>query len=102
LQLKAIKHGDRYNPRRPQKCGYQWPEADVLVVYAKTIPEAGARGISAFHHRKGLQGFHAGAELDKLGMRGSSTSELVFDSCEVPAANSWARKIRVSASLMRA
>src|SRR6202000_2174660 len=63
------------------------PEADVLVVYAKTAPEAGSRGISAFIISKGFKGFAPAQKLDKPGMRGSSTSELVFDSCEVPAAN---------------
>jgi isovaleryl-CoA dehydrogenase len=63
------------------------PEADVLVVYAKTNPDAGARGISAFIIEKDFKGFTPAQKLDKLGMRGSSTSELVFDGCEVPAEN---------------
>ena len=63
------------------------PDADVLVVYAKTDPAAGARGITAFIIEKSFAGFRPSPKLDKLGMRGSNTSELVFDSCEVPAAN---------------
>ena len=63
------------------------PDADVLFVYAKTAPGAGARGISAFIVEKGFRGFSAGAKLDKLGMRGSNTSELVFEDCEVPEEN---------------
>jgi isovaleryl-CoA dehydrogenase len=63
------------------------PGADVLVVYAKTDPEAGSRGISAFLIEKGMAGFSTAQKLDKLGMRGSDTCELVFEDCEVPAAN---------------
>jgi len=67
------------------------PEADVLVVYAKTLPEAGSRGISAFIIEK-ISRFHSGPKTRQLGMRGSSTSELVFDRCEVPAANLLGRE----------
>jgi isovaleryl-CoA dehydrogenase len=63
------------------------PDADVLVVYAKTDPKAGARGITAFLVEKGLRGFSTGPKLDKLGMRGSNTGELIFADCEVPAEN---------------
>ena len=63
------------------------PDADTLVVYAKTDPEAGARGITAFLIEKGFKGFSTAQKLDKLGMRGSDTCELVFDDCEVPAEN---------------
>jgi isovaleryl-CoA dehydrogenase len=61
------------------------PDADVLVVYAKTDPAAGPRGITAFLVEKGMAGFAPGPKLDKLGMRGSNTSELVFQDCLVPA-----------------
>ena len=61
--------------------------AETLVVYAKTDPEAGARGITAFIVERGMKGFSQGAKLDKLGMRGSDTSELVFADCEVPEEN---------------
>ena len=63
------------------------PEADTLVVYAKTAPDAGAHGITAFIVERGFPGFSASPKIDKLGMRGSSTSELVFDECEVPVEN---------------
>ncbi len=63
------------------------PDADVLVVYAKTDPEAGSHGITAFLIEKGFKGFSTAQKLDKLGMRGSNTSELVFTDCEVPAEN---------------
>lgn len=63
------------------------PDADVLVVYAKTDPKAGSKGISTFIIERGMQGFKSSQKLDKLGMRGSSTSELVFDNCFVPAEN---------------
>lgn len=63
------------------------PDADTLVVYAKTDPEAGARGITAFIIEKGMKGFSTAQKLDKLGMRGSNTCELVFDECEVPEEN---------------
>ena len=63
------------------------PDADVLVMYAKTDPEAGARGITAFLVEKGFAGFSTAQKLDKLGMRGSNTCELVFQDCEVPEEN---------------
>jgi isovaleryl-CoA dehydrogenase len=63
------------------------PDADTLVVYAKTDPHAGSRGITAFIVEKGMRGFTTAQKLDKLGMRGSNTCELVFDNCEVPADN---------------
>jgi isovaleryl-CoA dehydrogenase len=63
------------------------PDADVVIVYAKTDPQAGAHGITAFLVERGFPGFRAGAKLDKLGMRGSNTSELVFEDCVVPAEN---------------
>src|SRR5580658_5549936 len=87
MQLRAQKRGDRYVLDGRKMWITNGPEADVLVVYAKTTPEAGARGISAFIIEKDFKGFTPAQKLDKLGMRGSSTSELVFDQCEVPAAN---------------
>jgi isovaleryl-CoA dehydrogenase len=63
------------------------PDADVIVVYAKTDPAAGPRGITTFLVEKGFKGFSTGQKLDKLGMRGSNTGELVFQDCEVPAEN---------------
>jgi len=87
MQLKAHKRGDRYVLDGRKMWITNGPEADVLVVYAKTNPEAAARGISAFIIEAGFAGFRPAQKLDKLGMRGSSTSELVFDACEVPAEN---------------
>src|ERR1700710_665689 len=87
MQLKAVRRGDSYVLDGRKMWITNGPEADVLVVYAKTAPEAGSRGISAFIIEKGFKGFTPAQKLDKLGMRGSSTSELVFDNCEVPAAN---------------
>jgi isovaleryl-CoA dehydrogenase len=87
MQLKAMRHGDHYVLDGRKMWITNGPEADVLVVYAKTTPDAGARGISAFIIEAGFAGFTPAQKLDKLGMRGSSTSELVFDSCRVPAAN---------------
>ena len=63
------------------------PDADTLVVYAKTEPELGARGVTAFLVEKGMKGFSTAQKLDKLGMRGSHTGELVFENVEVPADN---------------
>ena len=87
MQLKAVRHGDCYVLDGRKMWITNGPEADVLVVYAKTRAEARTRGISAFIIEKGFKGFTPAQKLDKLGMRGSSTSELVFDGCEVPAAN---------------
>jgi isovaleryl-CoA dehydrogenase len=87
MQLKAVRRGDCYVLDGRKMWITNGPEADVLVVYAKTAPDAGARGISAFIIEKNFKGFTPAQKLDKLGMRGSSTSELVFDSCEVPAEN---------------
>jgi isovaleryl-CoA dehydrogenase len=58
--------------------------ADTLVVYAKTSPEKGSKGITAFIVEKGMKGFRTGTKLDKVGMRGSDTAELIFEGCEIP------------------
>lgn len=63
------------------------PDADVLVVYAKTDPAKGHKGISTFIIEKGFKGFSTAQKLDKMGMRGSNTCELIFDNCEVPEEN---------------
>ena len=68
------------------------PIADTLVVYAKTDPQAGPRGITAFLIEKGMKGFSTAQKLDKLGMRGSDTGELVFENCEVPEENVMGRE----------
>ena len=87
LQTRAVRRGDRYFLTGRKMWITNGPDADVLVVYAKTDPEAGPRGISAFLVERGFPGYSAAPKLDKLGMRGSSTSELVFEDCEVPVAN---------------
>jgi len=85
--LRADKRGDRYVLNGNKMWITNGPDADVLVVYAKTDPEAGAKGITAFLIEKGFAGFSTAQKLDKLGMRGSNTCELVFENCEVPAEN---------------
>jgi isovaleryl-CoA dehydrogenase len=87
MRLKAEKKGDRYVLNGTKMWITNGPHAEVLVVYAKTAPEAGSRGITAFLIEKDFKGFHAAQKLDKLGMRGSDTSELVFEDCEVPEEN---------------
>jgi isovaleryl-CoA dehydrogenase len=87
MRLRADKRGDRYVLNGNKMWITNGPDADVLVVYAKTDPAAGARGITAFLVEKGFNGFSTAQKLDKLGMRGSNTCELVFRDCEVPAAN---------------
>lgn len=87
MQLKAEKKGDRYILNGSKMWITNGPTADVLVVYAKTDMSAGHRGISTFIIEKGMKGFSIAQKLDKLGMRGSETGELVFEDCEVPAEN---------------
>ena len=87
LSLRAERTGDRYRLNGTKMWITNGPDADVLVVYAKTQPGAGSRGITAFLVEKGFRGFSTGPKLDKLGMRGSNTCELVFQDCEVPAEN---------------
>jgi isovaleryl-CoA dehydrogenase len=87
MRLKAERRGDRYLLNGNKMWITNGPDADVLVVYAKTDANAGPRGITAFLIDKGMKGFSTAQKLDKLGMRGSNTCELVFRDCEVPAAN---------------
>ncbi|MCS4504203.1 Acyl-CoA dehydrogenase [wastewater metagenome] len=87
MRLRAERRGDRYVLNGNKMWITNGPEADTLVVYAKTDPEAGPRGITAFIVEKGMPGFSTAQKLDKLGMRGSDTCELVFSDCEVPAEN---------------
>ncbi|NTG49319.1 isovaleryl-CoA dehydrogenase [Agrobacterium rhizogenes] len=87
MKLHAEKRGDRYILNGSKMWITNGPDAEVLVVYAKTTPDAGPRGITAFLVEKGFKGFSVGQKLDKLGMRGSNTSELIFIDCEVPAEN---------------
>jgi isovaleryl-CoA dehydrogenase len=87
MRLRADRRGDRYVLNGNKMWITNGPDADVLVVYAKTDPQAGPRGITAFLVEKGFPGFSTAQKLDKLGMRGSNTCELVFEDCEVPEEN---------------
>ncbi|MBM3509799.1 MAG: isovaleryl-CoA dehydrogenase [Alphaproteobacteria bacterium] len=87
MRLRAERQGDRYVLNGNKMWITNGPVADVLVVYAKTDPQAGSRGITAFLIEKGFKGFTTAQKLDKLGMRGSDTCELVFQDCEVPVEN---------------
>src|SRR5262249_28125959 len=87
MRLKAERRGDRYVLNGSKMWITNGPDADTLVVYAKTDPAAGPRGITAFIIEKGMAGFSTAQKLDKLGMRGSNTCELVFEDCEVPEEN---------------
>jgi isovaleryl-CoA dehydrogenase len=87
MRTRADKRGDRYVLNGSKMWITNGPVADTLVIYAKTDPTAGSRGITAFIVEKGMKGFAPAQKLDKLGMRGSDTSELVFTDCEVPEEN---------------
>src|SRR5437764_6425165 len=87
MRTRADKRGDRYILNGSKMWITNGPVAETFVIYAKTDPTAGARGITAFIIEKGSKGFSQAQKLDKLGMRGSDTSELVFEDCEVPAEN---------------
>jgi len=88
MKLRAEAQGNRgYRLNGGKMWITNGPDAATLVVYAKTDPAAGAKGITAFIIERGFAGFRSGAKLDKLGMRGSNTCELIFEDCEVPAAN---------------
>ena len=87
MRTRAEKRGDRYVLNGTKMWITNGPDADVLVVYAKTDPQAGPHGITAFLIEKGFKGFSTAQKLDKLGMRGSNTCELVFNDCEVPEEN---------------
>ncbi len=87
MRLRAEKRGDRYVLNGTKMWITNGPDADTLVVYAKTDPQAQQRGITAFIVEKGYPGFSVAQKLDKLGMRGSHTGELVFQDCEVPEEN---------------
>jgi isovaleryl-CoA dehydrogenase len=87
MKLRAERRGDRYILNGSKMWITNGPDADVVAVYAKTDPAAGPRGITAFIVEKGWKGFRTAQKLDKMGMRGSDTGELVFEDCEVPAEN---------------
>jgi len=87
MRLRAEKRGDRYVLNGNKMWITNGPDADTLVVYARTDPDAGSKGITAFLVERGMPGFSSAQKLDKLGMRGSNTGELVFEDCEVPESN---------------
>jgi len=87
MKLRAEKRDGHYVLKGNKYWITNGPDADVLVVYAKTDPEAGSKGITAFIIEKGMRGFSTSPHFDKLGMRGSNTAELIFDSVEVPFEN---------------
>ena len=87
MRLRADRQGDKYILNGTKMWITNGPDAHTLVVYAKTDPDAGARGITAFIIERGFAGFSTAQKLDKLGMRGSNTCELVFEDCEVPEEN---------------
>lgn len=101
MQLRAERKGDHYILNGTKMWITNGPDADVLVVYARTNPQGGSRGISTFLVEKGFTGFHTAQKLDKLGMRGSNTSELVFDNCAVPAENLLGKENHGAKVLMR-
>ena len=92
MRLRAERRGDRYVLNGNKMWITNGPDADVYVIYAKTRPEAGSRGITAFIVERDFPGFSRAQKLDKLGMRGSNTCELVFADCEVPAENVLGRE----------
>jgi isovaleryl-CoA dehydrogenase len=87
MRLRAEKKNDRYVLNGTKYWITNGPDADTLVVYAKTDPDAGPRGITAFLIEKEFKGFSTSPHFDKLGMRGSNTAELIFEDCEVPFEN---------------
>jgi isovaleryl-CoA dehydrogenase len=87
MRLRAEKRGERYRLNGAKMWITNGPDADTLVVYAKTDPAAGGRGVTAFLIERGFTGFSTAPKLDKLGMRGSNTCELLFEDCEVPEEN---------------
>ncbi len=87
MRLRAERVGNEYVLNGRKMWITNGPDADLVVLYAKTLPEAGSRGITTFVVERGTPGFSVAQKLDKLGMRGSSTGELVFENCRIPAAN---------------
>ena len=100
MRLRADKRGDRYVLNGSKMWITNGPDADILVVYAKTDVNAGSKGVTAFLVEKGFAGFSVAQKLDKLGMRGSHTGELVFTDCEVPAENVLGTEGRGASVLM--
>ncbi|GMU45649.1 MAG: acyl-CoA dehydrogenase [Porticoccaceae bacterium] len=92
MKLRAERKGDRFVLNGNKMWITNGPDADVYVIYAKTRPDAGSKGITAFIVERDFPGFSRAKKLDKLGMRGSNTGELVFEDCEVPAENILGRE----------
>ncbi|MBX3709190.1 MAG: isovaleryl-CoA dehydrogenase [Gammaproteobacteria bacterium] len=101
MQLRAERQDDHYVLNGTKMWITNGPDADVLVVYARTNPQGGSRGISAFIVEKKIHGFHAEKKLDKLGMRGSNTCELVFENCQIPIENVLGKENHGAKVLMR-
>ena len=87
MKLRAERRGDHFILNGSKMWITNGPDAHTYIIYAKTEPEAGSRGITAFIVERGFSGFSQGKKLDKLGMRGSNTAELIFEDCPVPAKN---------------
>lgn len=87
MKLRAEKKGDKYVLNGSKMWITNSPDADTLIVYAKTEPDKASRGITAFLIERGFKGYSVAQKLDKLGMRGSETGEIVFEDCEVPEEN---------------
>ena len=100
MSLHAEKRNDHYRLNGNKYWITNGPDADTLVVYAKSDPDAGSKGITAFLIEKSMKGFTTSAHFDKLGMRGSNTAELIFDDCEVPFENVLGEEGRGVAVLM--
>ena len=100
MSLRAEKRNDHYRLNGSKYWITNGPDADTLVVYAKTDPEAGSRGITAFLVEKSMAGFSVSPHFDKMGMRGSNTGELIFEDCEVPFENILGEEGRGVAVLM--
>ena len=100
MKLRADKKGDRYILNGNKMWITNGPDADTYVIYAKTTPDAGSKGITAFIVERDFPGFTRAQKLDKLGMRGSNTCELVFEDCEVPRENILGEENRGVAVLM--
>ncbi|WP_370401806.1 isovaleryl-CoA dehydrogenase [Sulfitobacter sp. JB4-11] len=100
MKLHAEKRNDHYRLNGNKYWITNGPDADTLVVYAKTDPDAGSKGITAFLIEKEMKGFSTSPHFDKLGMRGSNTAELIFDDCEVPFENVLGEEGRGVAVLM--
>ncbi|MBF0236366.1 MAG: acyl-CoA dehydrogenase family protein [SAR324 cluster bacterium] len=92
IKTTAVKQGDEYVINGSKMWITNGPESSVYVIYAKTQPGAGPKGITAFIVERNFKGFSRGVKLDKLGMRGSNTCELIFEDCEVPAENILGRE----------